>query len=170
LLGYQKRLQEAGDSDAQFFSASSVSSWQAMSLSSDGDVRLQSLLFTESQMISGAAHALDDINNMLGDLAKAPTRAIKRFADFGADFTQAFHDRLNSIYGSDSLRALSSVLLVEASRAIAPELNIGGSSALMSLLTFANNHSFSLESFLSGVMPPKDQVALAQTLVGTTAT
>ena len=171
LLGYQKRLQEAGDSDAQFFSASSVSSWQAMSLSSgDGDLRLQSLLFTESQMISGAAHALDDINNMLGDLANAPTRAIKRFADFGADFTQAFHDRLNSIYGSDSLRALSSVLLVEVSRAIAPELNIGGSSSLLSLLTFANNHSFSLDSFLSGDMPPKDQVALAQTLVGTTAT
>jgi hypothetical protein len=170
LLRYQKRLQEAGDSDAQFFGASSVSSWQEMSLSSDGDIRLQSLLFAESQMIRGAADALDDVNNMLNDLGRAPTRAIKRFADFGADFTQAFHDRLSSVYGDDSLRALSSVLLIGASRAIAPELSVGSSSALLSILTLTNNHTFALDAFLSGEMPPKDQVALAQTLVNTTST
>jgi len=165
LLSLQKRLQEAGDSDAQFFGASSVSSWQEMSLNSDGDIRLQGLLSTESQIIHGAAAALEDVNKMLNNAETAPTQAIKRFADFGANFTQAFHDKLSSIYGGDSLRALSSMLLVEASRAIAPELSVAEPSAMLSILTLTNNHAFDLGSFLSGEMPPRDQVALAQTLV-----
>lgn len=170
LLGYQRRLQEAGDSDAQFFGASSVSSWQEMSLSSDGDIRLQSLLRTESIIINGAAKALEDVNTMLRDIGHAPTEAIQRFAEFGATFTQSFHDQLNSVYGDDSLRALSSVVLVEASKAIAPELVVGNASALLSILTLANNHSFDLNNFLTGDMPPKGQVALAQTLVNPEST
>jgi hypothetical protein len=60
--------------------------------------------------------------------------------------------------------------LIGASRAIAPELSVGSSSALLSILTLTNNHTFALDAFLSGEMPPKDQVALAQTLVNTTST
>jgi len=169
LLRLQKRLQESGDSDAQFFAASTVSSWQEMSLHSDGDNRLRSLLFTEAQIIDDAAAALQDVNIMLSNLGQAPSQALKRFADFGAKFTQAFHDQLSSIYGSDSLRALSSMLLIEASRAIAPELSLADSRAMLSILTLTNSHSFDLADFVSGSLPPREQVALAQTLVNAVA-
>jgi len=92
---------------------------------------------------------------------------LKRFADFGAEFTQAFHDRLSSIYGGDSLRALSSMLLLEASRAIAPEIAVGDPKTMMSILTLNDGHGFQLADFLAGEMPPRDQVALVQTLVNT---
>jgi len=106
---------------------------------------------------------------MLSNLGQAPSQALKRFADFGAKFTQAFHDQLSSIYGSDSLRALSSMLLIEASRAIAPELSLADSRAMLSILTLTNSHSFDLADFVSGSLPPREQVALAQTLVNAVA-
>jgi len=138
-----------------------------MSLTSEGDTRLQSLLFTESQIINRASDALDDLNKLTNRPDKIPSEAIKRLADFGAHFTQTFNDQLSSIYGGDSLRALSSVVLVEASRAIAPELMVNDSSVMLNILTLTNNHAFDLGDFLLGEMPPKDQVALAQTLVNT---
>jgi hypothetical protein len=168
LLRLQKRLQDDGDGDAQFFGASSVSTWLDMSLNRDGDLRLTSLLSTEAQIIRGATSALQDLNGMLTNIQQNPAKALERFAEFGAAFTDAFHDNLSSIYGDDSLRALSSMLLIETSRAIAPELAVGNAKTLMSILTLTNGHSFDLESFLSGEMPPRDQVALAQTLVNTT--
>lgn len=167
LLRLQKRLQDVGDSDSQFFGASSVSTWLEMTLSSAGDIRLKSLLSTEATIISGAASALEDVNKMLNNIQQAPTQVLKRFADFGAEFTQAFHDRLSSIYGGDSLRALSSMLLLEASRAIAPEIAVGDPKTMMSILTLNDGHGFQLADFLAGEMPPRDQVALVQTLVNT---
>ena len=165
LLALQKRLQEAGDSDQQFFNASSASSWQHTSISSAGDELLRGLLFTEAQIIRGATKALEEINNFTPEVKTAPSQAIKTFANFGADLTEAFHHNLSSVYGDESLRVLSSVVLVEASRAIAPELTVADPSAMLTILTLANHHTFDLSSFLDGEMPAKTDVALAQTLV-----
>jgi len=84
LLMLQKRLVEAGNSNAPFFAAQSAPSWQQMSLTPMGDQLLQGLLYTESQIIDEAVDALNDVNDMLKDLDTAPTSAMKRFADFGA--------------------------------------------------------------------------------------
>ena len=165
LLTHQKRLLETGNSNAPFFSAKTVPSWQQMSVTPVGDVLLNSLLFTESQIIDEAVGALADVNDLLKHLGSAPTLAMKRFADFGAKLTDAFHHNLESVYGDESLRALSCMVLVQGSRAIAPELSVGNSAAMLNILTLTNNHTFDLSSFLAGEMPPKEQVALAQTLV-----
>jgi len=165
LLALQKRLQESGNSNQQFFAANTASSWQQTSLTADGDRLLQGLLFAEAQIIDGAAKALGDVNDMLNDFATAPARAVRRFADFGANLTEAFHDGPGGVYGDASLRALSSMILVEVSRAIAPELTVGNPTAMLNILTLKNQHSFDLGSFPDGGMPPRDQVALAQTLV-----
>lgn len=165
LLTLHKRLLEAGNSNAPYFAAKTAPSWQQMSLTPMGDELLHALLYTESQIIDDAVEALIDVNDMLDDLDKAPMLAMKRFADFGARLTEAFHHNLQSVYGDDSLRALSAMLLVEGSRAIAPELALSNSSAMLNILTLTNNHAFDLSSFLAGELPPKEQVALAQTLV-----
>jgi hypothetical protein len=166
LLTAQTRLREAGDDhDASFFTAQEAGSFQNMTLSGMGDSLLQSLLFTEADVIRGAVSALKDVNGMLDSLATAPTKAINRFADFGADFTDTFNQRLSSVYGNDALRALSSMVLLEASRAIDPRFSSKPPEAMLNILTFTKGHTFDLNDFVVGEMPPRDQVAVAQTLV-----
>jgi hypothetical protein len=52
-----------------------------MTLTGMGEILLQSLLFTEADIIRGAVEALKDVNGMLEAVATAPTKAIKRFAE-----------------------------------------------------------------------------------------
>jgi hypothetical protein len=165
LLTAQNRLREAGDDhNASFFTAQQAASFQTMTLTGMGEILLQSLLFTEADIIRGAA-ALKDVNGMLDAVATSPSKAINRFAEFGADFTDTFNHRLSSVYGNDALRALSSMVLLEASRAIDPGFSSKPPHAMLNILTFTNGHTYDLNDFVAGVMPPRDQVAVAQTLV-----
>jgi len=166
LLTAQTRLRESGDDrDASFFTAQQAGSFQQMTLSGMGDTLLQSLLFTETEIVRGAVSTLEDVNGMLDAVATAPSKAINRFADFGADFTDTFNHRLSSVYGNDALRALSSMVLLEASRAIDPTFRSEPPHAMLNILTFTNSHTFDLKDFVAGEMPARDQVAVAQTLV-----
>ena len=166
LLTAQTRLREAGDDDnAEFFTAQQATTFQNVTLSGMGDTLLQSLLFSEAEIIRGATAALKDVNGMLDSVATAPTKAINRFADFGADLTDTFNHKLSGVYGDDALRTLSSMVLLEASRAIDPDLNTQPPQAMLNILTFQNGHAFDLNDFIAGAMPSKNQIAVAQTLV-----
>jgi len=57
------------------------------------------------------------------------------------------------------------MVLMEASRAIDPDLNTQRPQAMLNILTFQNGHAFDLNDFIAGAMPPKEQIAVAQTLV-----
>jgi hypothetical protein len=162
----QARLREAGDDhNASFFIPQQAATFQRMTLDGIGDTLFNSLLITEAEIIRGATAALRDVNGMLDVVATKPTKAIGRFADFGADLTDAFHNQLSSVYGNDALRTLSSMVLVEASRAIDPDLGSQTPKAMLIIMTLRNGHQFQLSDFVAGVMPPRDQVAIAQTLV-----
>ncbi len=150
---------------AEFFTAQQATTFQNVTLSGMGDTLLQSLLFSEAEIIRGATAALKDVNGMLDSVATAPTKAINRFADFGADLTDTFNHKLSGVYGDDALRTLSSMVLLEASRAIDPDLNTQPPQAMLNILTFQNGHAFDLNDFIAGAMPPKNQIAVAQTLV-----
>lgn len=160
------RLRDAGDDhDALFFTPQQAATFQRMTLDGMGDTLFNALLFTEAEIIRGATAALRDVNGMLDVVAKSPTKAIARFADFGADLTDAFNNKLSSVYGGNALRTLSSMILVEASRAIDPDLSLQAPKAMLNIMTLQNGHQFRLSDFVAGVMPPRDQVAVAQTLV-----
>jgi hypothetical protein len=166
LQNAQTRLREAGDDhDASFFIPQQAATFQRMTLDGMGDTLLNSLLFTEAEIIRGATAALMDVNGMLDAVATTPTKAIGRFADFGADLTDAFNNKLSSVYGNDALRTLSSMVLVEATRAIDPGLGSQAPKAMLNIITLQNDHQFQLGDFVAGVMPQRDQVAIAQTLV-----
>jgi hypothetical protein len=128
-----------------------------------GDIFLQSLLFTEAEMVNGAARTLMDIQGMLSEAATAPTKAIARFADYGAHLTETFNRNL-SIYGNESLRTLNSMLMVEASKAI--DFGFAGATptAMATLLVLSPHHKFQLTDYLNGDLPPREEVAVAQTL------
>jgi len=161
----RRRLVDAGDSaHAAFFAPGQIGSFPRMALSGAGDTLLQQLLFTESQMVTGAAKALTEIQAGLGEMAGAPARAIARLAEFGAALTETFNKNLTSVYGNDSLRAMSSILLAEASKTIDPALTATPMDALLSIIVLKTPRTFQLADFLSGRMPPRDQIVLTQTL------
>jgi hypothetical protein len=100
---------------------------------------------------------------MLSNAATAASKAIARFADYGSQLTETFNKSL-SIYGNESLRTLNSMLMVEASKAI--NLGFAGTTptAMLTLLVLSKQHRFQLSDYLNGNLPPRDEVAIAQTL------
>jgi hypothetical protein len=160
----RERLLNAGKSGAaSFFTPDQASSFLNLATNSTGDTLLHSLLFTEAEMVNGAAKTLKDIQGMLSTTATAPTQAIARFADYGANLSETFNKSL-SVYGNESLRTLNSMLLVEASKAIDLGFAARPAAALATMLVLTKQHTFQLSDYLSGNIPPRDQVALAQTL------
>ena len=127
-----------------------------------GDEFLSSLLFTESQMVTGAAVALRDVRAALPQLATAPTKAIKLLSKFGADLSTTFDNRLSVYSTAEAVRTLNSMLLTEASNALSGQ--VATPTAMMNLIVLTANHTFKLTDYLGGSLPPKDQVAVAQTL------
>jgi hypothetical protein len=160
----RNRLLDAGDSkSAAFFTPDQASSFQSLAANSTGGILLQSLLFTEAEMVNGAASTLKDVQGMLSRAAMAPSQAITRFAQYGADLTETFNKSL-SIYGNESLRTLNSMLLVEASKAIDPSFAAAPTTAMATMLVLSSQHKFQLSDYLTGDLPPKEEVAVAQTL------
>ena len=166
LLAARTRLLEAGNpSKAAFFNADQAGSFKGMARSDMGDMLLDSLLFTEAEIIGGATGALEDLQDMLADAASAPAKAISHFADFGAGLTDTFNHRLKSTYGDDSLRALGSVVLLEASMAIDLAFQSATPNAMLELIVLKEKRAFRLDDFLTGKRPPAAEIALTQTLV-----
>jgi hypothetical protein len=88
-------------------------------------------------------------------------------AQFAADLTDAFNDKVNSIYSGMSGRVVGPMMLVESSAAL-------GSAdvkpaAMLILYALNQGHSFDLGTFIAGNMPPAAEVALTQTLVSLTS-
>ena len=160
----RERLLDAGNNRAAaFFSTAQTVVFQRLATESTGDILLQSLLFTEAEMVNGAANALRDVQNTLSNAATAPVKAIARLAQFGAELTETFNKRL-TVYGNESLRTLNSLLIAEASKAIDPGFATTVPKAMLSLLVLTKQHAFQLSDFLKGDLPPRHEVALAQTL------
>ncbi len=95
--------------------------------------------------------------------ATAPTQAIKTLAKFAADLTDTFNQRVTTVYSGMSGRVVGPMLLVESSSA----LGSPGTrpAAMLALYALNPGHTFSLSTFIDGLMPPQSQVALTQTLV-----
>jgi hypothetical protein len=163
LASARQRLLDAGNSkSAAFFTPDQVGSFQNLATHSPGDTLLHSLLFTEMEMVNGAANALNDIQKAISNAATAPTQAIARFAEYGAHLTDTF-DKI-SIYSNESLRTLNSMLMVEASRAIDLSFASVAPTAMATLFVLSPGHKFQLSDYLNGELPPREEVALAQTL------
>jgi len=55
--------------------------------------------------------------------------------------------------------------LIEASKAIDPTLSSTPPDAMLSIIVLNEQRTFQLADFLAGETPPRDQIAVAQTLV-----
>ena len=160
------QLQEAGNKNAPFFDPSMTGRLIGLALNHTGDNFLSSLLFTESQLMNGAADALDKVVKALNTAATAPNEARKVLAQFAADLTDTFNHRVKSVYSKMSGRVVGPMLLVEATKAL------GGPGvtpdAMFTLQALNPGHKFDLGTFIDGKLPDKSDVALTQTLVSLT--
>jgi hypothetical protein len=172
LLTAHDRWLDAGNKNmADFFTAGRASLFQQAAVKEgvgEGDVFLHSLLFTEAQMVRGAASALNDVQAALSVLATAPSKAIRRLASFGADLSETFNKNLSIYSSAEAVRTLNSMLLVEASRSLDSTVLSTSPAAMLSLIVLANGHSFQLSDYLSGKLPPRAEVAVGQTLTNLT--
>jgi hypothetical protein len=132
-------------------------------LNTTGDQLLSGLLFTEAQLVSGAADALKQVSAGLATAATAPTQAIKILANFAAALTDTFNQRLKNAYGGVPGRVVGPMLLVESSAALGSA--IAKPAAMLTLYALNPGHIFDLGAFIEGTMPPQKEVALTQTLV-----
>lgn len=157
------QLRESGSSNAAFFAPSRSGDFIRDALSVIGDDLLQSLLLTEATMVQSATDALQQIGVALSAAATAPTQAIKVLARFAAELTETFDRKVSSVYSGMSGQVVGPMLLAQASAAV----GAAGvrPSAMLTLYALNPAHSFDLNTFISGSNPPKEDVALTQTLV-----
>jgi hypothetical protein len=163
LATIQQQLVEAGNSNAQFFAPSMAGRFIELALNTTGATLLNSLLFTEAQLVQGAADALKDSAATAATAATAPTQAITTLAQFAGAITDTFNNRVSSVYSGVSGRVVGPMLLVEATRALGgPGLT---PAAMMTLYALKPGHPADLTAFVTGTLPAQANVALSQTLV-----
>lgn len=163
LSGIQGQLLEENSKNAKFFAPSLAGRFIEMALEDYGDRLLCSLLFTEAQLVTGASDALKHVSSALDTAAAAPTEAIRLLADFAANLTDTFDDRVRSIYTGMSGHVIGPMLLVQSSAALG---SVSAKPAgMLTLYALKPGHTFELGKFIDGEMPPPPEVALTQTLV-----
>lgn len=156
------RLLNAGKtSRAGFFAPEKIGDFQQLAVTPSGDILLNKLLVGEAEMISGTAKALANIQQGLANLASAPIKAISHLADFGAKLTATFNNLPD--YGNEYMRTLSSLILAETSATIMGT-SVSIPKAMLNLYVLTNGHTFSLNNFLTGDLPPQTEIAIGQTL------
>jgi hypothetical protein len=104
----------AGDSDAQFFRPEDAASILS-SISADDSV-LNSLFFSEAEVIKHAFEGGLQIAAMQNDI---PSDAVKALEKFGARLTEAFNSNITSLLGP-GLQALGTRVFLDASRSLDP--------------------------------------------------
>jgi hypothetical protein len=159
----QRQLLEASSGDASFFAPSMAGKFVELALNATGDEFLYRLLFTEAELVRGAADALKQVSASLATAATAPTQAIKTLAEFAADITDTFNRRVSSVYSGMSGRVVGPMLLVESSKVLGSLC--AKPAAMLTLYALNPGHKFNLSTFIEGKEPPQADVALAQTLV-----
>jgi hypothetical protein len=161
---FHHRLASSGrEGTAGFFDAAHVESFVTSALSDRGFAFLDGLLATDSDVIGSAVAALMDGRNATANLSTAPQKAIASLARFGADIVETFHKNLGVFASDEYVRTLCSLLLAEGSAALKqgpPAMP----AALFQMNVLQAGHSFNLTDYLTGALPPKEQIVVGQAL------
>ncbi|MFN0110171.1 MAG: hypothetical protein ACKVZH_15050 [Blastocatellia bacterium] len=127
---------------------------------------LTKLLRVEAIVIEEAVQAGTKIASFVTDASNRPTKAVEALADYGSKITDAFNDKISSIYaGGGKLRPLGTAAMIEAARALDPTQGEVKASALLDLIFVKRGASFRLDDFLKGNQPDKNDVTVQQRLV-----
>jgi len=161
------RLLEAGEGhEASFFDPSEGRDFLAMAADGAGAGFFHSLVQFEAELVRKAARAIEDLAGVTVAQGAEPSEAIAKLAEFGADITIAFNQKLDSVYADKSaLRALGQMVFLDASRALGSSLSATKATAMLTMTVLKERRTFDIGSFLSGELPEAGDVAVAQRLV-----
>jgi hypothetical protein len=161
----EARVRAAGKPNADLFRPARVSQFVQQALGQMGDDYLFSLLNAEAHIVSGATDALRKIAAAIASTATAPTAAVRALSEFAGTLVDTFNGRLQVLYTPEAVRTLGPTMLAEASAAIYPAPQSVRPGAMLTFYVLGQGHSFVLSDFLNGALPPRGDVASAQTLV-----
>jgi hypothetical protein len=126
---------------------------------------LTTLLFVEAELVRGAVKAGTRIALFLKGSDVRPSIAIEALAEFGANLTRTFNEKIKSIYGGDGVRPLGSLALIEAARALDPMATFDEPPAVLEMIVLKQQSKFSLPEYLKGKRPPLDDIVIEQRLL-----
>lgn len=124
---------------------------------------LHSLLYVESLVVDGARDAGVKFAKFFGE--PKPDQALKLLTDFGSDLTDTFNNKIHSIYQGESVRALGTMMFIEAARALSSGLGAIEPTAMLDLIILNKQSQFVPEQFLQEKWPAAKDIFLAQRLV-----
>ncbi|MDQ3179539.1 MAG: hypothetical protein M3Q33_03365, partial [Acidobacteriota bacterium] len=126
-------------------------------------LNFNSLIFQEREIIQGIVKSGRQFREFLD--AQKIDEAIEELAKFGATITDAFNENISSIYRGSTLRPLGTLLFLSVAELLDPTLN--GKlqpSAMLDLYILKPASQFSTESFLKGVRPTNEELAVHQSI------
>jgi hypothetical protein len=124
---------------------------------------LSNLLFVEAEVISGARDAGIAFAKFFGE--PKPDKALKLLSDFGSNLTDTFNSKISSVYQGNSVRALGTMVFIEAARALNQNLGAIESTAMLDLIILSQKSQFVPEQFLQNQWPSSKDIFLAQRLI-----
>ena len=159
------RWSAAGDTrQASFFAPGQAGAILQLATAGQGSELLQSLLYTEAELVFGAQKAIDKLRDGWQDAVAAPAKTLKTLADFGARLSVTFHRRLSVYSSPEAQRTFNSLLLAEASRALAPNPEAIAQKAALTIFFLSDRHQFRLADFLAGSIPAGDDLRFARVI------
>lgn len=161
------RLLEAGEAhEASFFDPSEGRDFLTMAADGKGAILFGNLVQFEAELVKKAAKAIEDLKGLTAAQDAKPSEAIAKLAEFGADITIAFNQKLDSVYADKSaLRALGQMVFLDASRALGSSLSATKPTAMLTMTVLKETRKFDLGLFLDGEQPEAADIAVAQRLV-----
>jgi hypothetical protein len=129
------------------------------------------LLDFEAAVVNGAHDAARSIAEFRNMLEENPTqsmdklnKAIKKMEDFGSKVTSTFNSTV-SLVGGNASRPLSTLLFLEASRALNPILANVKPLAMLEVIVLKKDAKFDPATYLDGELPEPDETVLQQRIV-----
>jgi hypothetical protein len=160
----RRRLLAVGDNrNSEYFLPRYLGDFLGLARNSMGDTLLYTLLRQENDLIKGVCSVCKEMQRFRADAAMAPSKAMGRLANGIASLVAAFHHKVSSVYAGDWIHSLGPMLLVECTAAL------GGAAttpaALLTIYALKRGQAPDLDAFVAGTLPPKEHVAIAQTIV-----
>lgn len=140
-----------------------------LELALESKLLVGSLLFAERETIGEAAEAALEMSKFTRNAGKDPEAALEALAEFGEKLTRTFNSGLSSLFDrGNTLRQLSTVIFLEASRAFDPELDATAPAArlVITLLRSSADNGAIMKAYLAeGKEPGLKAIALQQPVV-----
>ena len=150
---------------ANFYDPKETSTLLQYATRDPGTSLLNSLLYVESDIITGARDAGVALANYLEQSLATPAHLLETLAQFGSKITETFNRKVTSVYGGDALRPLGTMVFIEAAAALNPALAGSPVSAALELIVIRKDSKFPMVSYLEGGMPSEQDVVIRHHVV-----